>query len=207
MDGVIFDSERAVMECWIYLAQKYGIEGIEEPYLACTGTTMARTKEIMLKAYGENFPYDKYAKEASKMFHEKYDGGKLPMKMGVKDILEYLKSSGKKIALASSTRRETVLQELSDANIIDYFDEIITGDMVEKSKPEPDIFLCACSKLNVLPERAYAIEDSFNGIRAAHRGGLKPIMVPDLLDADDEMKKLTEAVIDSLCDVIDYLDE
>ena len=65
MDGVIFDSERAVMKCWMELARKYGIENIEEPYLACTGTTMERTKEIMLEAYGEDFPYDTYAKEAS----------------------------------------------------------------------------------------------------------------------------------------------
>ncbi len=207
MDGVIFDSERAVMQCWIIIADKYGIEGIEEPYLACTGTTMAKTKEIMLKAYGDDFPYDKYSKEASLMFHEKYDGGRLPMKKGVEDILKYLKRTGRKIALASSTRRQTVLQELSDANIIDYFDEIITGDMVDKSKPEPDIFLLACKKLGVIPENAYAIEDSFNGIRAAFRGGLKPIMVPDLLGADDEMKNLSEAVLLNLNEVIDYLDD
>ena len=64
MDGVIFDSERATMNCWIELADKYGIKNIEEPFLACTGTTMARTREIMLEAYGESFPYDEYAKEA-----------------------------------------------------------------------------------------------------------------------------------------------
>ena len=47
MHGVIFDSERAVMNCWIELAKKYDIKDIEEPYLACTGTTDAKTKEIM----------------------------------------------------------------------------------------------------------------------------------------------------------------
>ncbi len=207
MDGVIFDSERATMDCWLELAEKYGIEGMEKPYLACTGTTVEKTKEIMIDAYGPDFPYDDYAKEASKMYHEKYDGGRLPMKSGVREILEFLKKKGKKISLASSTRRQTVVNQLRDANILDYFDEVVTGDMVSKSKPEPDIFLLACEKTGVAPGRAYAIEDSYNGIRAAYRGGLRPIMVPDLLPADDEMNELSEAVLERLEDVVEYLSE
>ena len=205
MDGVIFDSERAVMNCWLELAQKYDIKDIEKPYFACVGTTMTRTREIMLETYGEDFPYDEYARESSLMYHEKYDGGKLPMKPGVMELLSYLKEKGKKIALASSTRRETVTNQLRWAGIIDYFDVIICGDMVAKSKPAPDIFLKACQELGVSPENTYAIEDSYNGIRAAHAGQLRPIMVPDLLEADDEMRGMAECVCDNLNEVIDYL--
>lgn len=205
MDGVIFDSERAVMNCWLELAQKYDIKDIEKPYFACVGTTMTRTREIMLETYGEDFPYDEYARESSLMYHEKNDGGKLPMKPGVMELLSYLKGKGKKIALASSTRRETVTNQLRWAGIIDYFDVIICGDMVAKSKPAPDIFLKACQELGVSPENTYAIEDSYNGIRAAHAGQLRPIMVPDLLEADDEMRGMAECVCDNLNEVIDYL--
>ena len=205
MDGVIFDSERAVMNCWLELAQKYDIKDIEKPYFACVGTTMTRTREIMLETYGEDFPYDEYARESSLMYHEKYDGGKLPMKPGVTELLSYLKEKGKKIALASSTRRETVTNQLRWAGIIDYFDVIICGDMVAKSKPAPDIFLKACQELGVSPKNTYAIEDSYNGIRAAHAGQLRPIMVPDLLEADDEMRGMAECVCDNLNEVIDYL--
>ena len=205
MDGVIFDSERAVLECWLELADKYAIPNIMEPYLACTGTTMARTREIMMETYGPDFPYDEYAAEASAMFHERYDGGRLPMKRGVREILEYLRNHDKRIALASSTRRETVINQLRDAKILDYFDEVVTGDMVERSKPEPDIFLMACEKVGVAPTRAFAIEDSYNGIRAAHSGKLRPIMVPDLRPADAEMKELAEAVLEDLEAVLAYL--
>ena len=205
MDGVIFDSERATMLCWLELADKYGIKDMEKPYLACTGTNATMTRQIMLDAYGEDFPYDEYDHEASRMYHERYDGGRLPMKSGVVEILEYLKNSGKKIALASSTKKQKVISQLQDAGILNYFDEIVTGDMVEKSKPEPDIFLLACEKIGVSPERAYAIEDSYNGIRSAYRGGLRPIMVPDLLPADQEMNELAEAIIDNLENVVLYL--
>lgn len=205
MDGVIFDSERATMVCWLELADKYVIPNIEEAFLACTGTTMARTREIMLERYGEEFPYDEYAKEASLMYHSKYDGGRLPMKKGVIELLTFLKDEGKKIALASSTRRQTVVSQLKDAGIFDFFDEVICGDMVERSKPAPDIFLKACEAINVSPERTYGIEDSYNGIRAAHAGKLRPIMVPDLLPENEEMRKLAEVVLADLLEVKEYL--
>ncbi len=207
MDGVIFDSERAVLECWKILAEKYDIKNIEGPYLACTGTTMQRTREIMLESYGNDFPYDKYAREASVLFHEKYDNGRLPVKSGAAEILEFLKKHNIKTALASSTRREVVVKELKEAGLLDYFDEIVTGDMVQRSKPAPDIFLLACHKCGVEPGKAYAIEDSYNGIRSAYRGGLMPIMVPVLLDADDEMRELAVEVIPSLNEVINYFCE
>lgn len=207
MDGVIFDSERATLLCWLELSKEKNFENIYEVFLKCTGTTMEKTKSIVLEAYGEDFPYDEYASLASKMYHARYDGGKLPVKKGVKDILEYLKENNKKIALASSSRKETVEKELRDAGIYSFFDEIVTGDMVNRSKPEPDIFLKACEAVGVKPDRAYAIEDSYNGIRAAFRGGLKPIMVPDLLEADDEMKKISDKVLNDLNAVIGYLNE
>ena len=65
--------------------------------------------------------------------------------------------------------------------------------------------LKSCEGINVDPKRAFAIEDSYNGIRSAHAGGLRPIMVPDLLPADDEMKELSEVVLKDLLEVRDYL--
>lgn len=205
MDGVIFDSERAVMQCWKEVASRHNIPDIEKAILACTGTTMVRTREIMLNLYGADFPYDEYASESSAIFHSRYDGGRLPMKPGVKELLTFLKEHNKKIALASSTRQQVVTDELRDAGIIGYFDRIICGDMVSRSKPAPDIFLKACEELNISPSDSYAIEDSYNGIRAAHAGGLHQIMVPDLLPADEEMQSLAETILPSLTSVMEYL--
>ena len=205
MDGVIFDSERAVMQCWKEVASRHNIPDIEKAILACTGTTMVRTREIMLNMYGADFPYDEYARESSAIIHSRYDGGRLPMKPGVKELLTFLKERDKKIALASSTRQQVVTDELRDAGIIEYFDRIICGDMVSRSKPAPDIFLKACEELNISPSDSYAIEDSYNGIRAAHAGGLHPIMVPDLLPADEEMQSLAEIVLPNLTSVKEYL--
>lgn len=207
MDGVIFDSERAVIETWKVVAERYGIEGIEQACLVCTGLNRDATRLKMAEIYGDDFLYDEYKQEASQLFHERYGEGRLPMKKGVIELLSFLKERQIRIALASSTRRAVVVQELTDAGIIGYFDEVICGDMVARSKPEPDIFLKACECLGILPQKAYGVEDSYNGIRSAHAAGLRPIMVPDLCPPTEEMECLSETILPSLLDVKEYLEE
>ena len=205
MDGVIFDSERMCIESWKEVADKHNIPDIETSLRKCLGVNVNESKRIMLSDYGENFDYDRFSKEASDIFHERFDGGRLPMKPGVVELLTFLKERHIGIALASSTREATVRQELTDAGIIQYFDKIVCGDMVKKSKPEPDIFLKACEMLSVEPAYAYAIEDSYNGIRSAYAAGMHPIMVPDLLQPTEEIRGLAEVVLESLFDVKEYL--
>lgn len=205
MDGVIFDSERLVIECWKEVADKYGIADIERACEACLGVNATETRESFKRFYGQDFPYDEYKKEMSEMFHSRYDGGRLPTKVGVKELLQYLKEQGKKVGLASSTRKVVVVQELTDAGLIEYFDVVVGGDMVTRSKPQPDIFLKACEELGVKPEEAFAIEDSYNGIRAAFAGKLRPLMVPDLMPVTEEMQELAECVFETLLDVKEFL--
>ncbi len=204
MDGVIFDSERLVIECWKVIAKKYGIPEIEEACFECLGINAALTKELMLVRYGQDFPYDAYKKEMSELFHRRAAGGKLPQKQGIRELLVWLKEQNIRTAVASSTRREVVVRELTEGGLIGYFDEVICGDMVSRSKPAPDIFLKACECLEVLPGDAFAIEDSYNGIRAAAAAGMAPIMVPDLAVPTDEMEKLSVEILPSLVEVLDY---
>lgn len=205
MDGIIFDSERLVIDCWKVVAEKYAIPDIEEACNECLGVNSVETKEKFLNRYGRDFPYDTYKAEMSKIYHDNYDGGRLPMKIGVVELLTYLKETGVKVALASSTRTQVVVQQLRDAGILEYFQVIVGGDMVTRSKPQPDIFLKACEELGVAPEESFAIEDSYNGIRAAAAGHLRPLMVPDLMPPTSEMQNLSEAILDTLLEVKEYL--
>lgn len=205
MDGVIFDSEALVLKTWKQIADKYGIPDIESTCRACLGTNSTSTARIFREQYGEDFLYEKYKKEASALFHEQAAGGKLAQKPGVRELLEFLRSRKIKIGLASSTREELVKRELAEGGLLDYFDQIVCGDMVKKSKPEPDIFLEACRRLAVDPADCYGIEDSYNGIRALKRAGMHPIMVPDLAEPTEEMRALSECILPSLCKVQEYL--
>ena len=152
MDGVIFDSEIKVIECWKDIAEKYGFGDIETPCYEALGTTREIAREIMLAHYGADFPYDAYKDEMAALFHARYGEGRLPKKKGVEELLQFLHMHNLKVALASSTRREVVTQELRDGGLLDYFDAVICGDMVARSKPEPDIFLNDAVIIPGIPE-------------------------------------------------------
>ena len=207
MDGVIFDSEIKVIECWKDIAEKYGFGDIETPCYEALGTTREIAREIMLAHYGADFPYDAYKDEMAALFHARYGEGRLPKKKGVEELLQFLHMHNLKVALASSTRREVVTQELRDGGLLDYFDAVICGDMVARSKPEPDIFLKACEVLGVAPEHAVGIEDSYNGVRALAAAGITAIMVPDLKQPTDEIRALTAEVLPDLLAVKAYLNK
>lgn len=205
MDGVIFDSERLVLESWKQIAEKYGIQNVEEVLIKCIGVNAVITRDIFLEYYGKDFPYDMYKTECSSLFHTWCKTKGLPIKKGVTELLKYLNDSGYKVGLASSTRYEIVKEELEEAGLLPYFHNLTGGDMLKKSKPEPDIFLMACESLSVKPEEAIGIEDSYNGIRALSRAGMLPVMVPDMIAPDEEMKDLAEFIFDDLLEVLKWI--
>ena len=204
MDGVIFDSERLVLECWEKTGARYQLEGMREAFLPCIGTNDVRTREIVLERYGADFPYDEFRRESSLLYHGIVDQGGLPVKLGVRELLSYLTENDVPIAVASSTRLEVVTQELKQAGLFESFHVVMGGDQLKRSKPEPDIYLMTCKKLNIDPACAYAIEDSYNGIRSAFAAGMKPIMVPDMLPPTEEMRDKSVVVLENLLQVKDW---
>lgn len=205
MDGVLFDTERLCRESWAVIAKEQNLSGIDDVLTACTGTNRQATTEIMKKAYGEDFDAIGFMDTCSKMNTKRMEEEGIPIKKGAHEILQFLKEENYKIGLASSTRKYRVLDNLEKSGLKEYFQVIIGGDMIEHSKPEPDIYLLACKELSAAPKEAYAIEDSPNGIRSAYSAGMRPIMVPDLLEPTEEILALTIACKKDLLQVIEYL--
>ena len=206
MDGVIFDSERAYVAAYKALAPKYGLDDVEAVHRACMdsiGVTRVKTREIFFSYVGHEFDYDRYREEVQLLLNQQ----EFELKPGVFELFDWLKENGASIALASSTRQVNVSRMLDHAGLTAYFNAIICGDMVSRSKPDPEIFLTAASRLDAAPSGCFVIEDSYNGIRAAHAAGMHPIMVPDILQPDDEIRGLAEVVLPSLFEVKDYLSQ
>lgn len=202
MDGVIFDTERFYIDCCIPAAQRLDMPGIEETCLQCIGLTEQETEKRLLDRYEDPGLLKRYHEETSRIFHRRYDEeGGLPMKAGARDLLEWLSEHGFTVGLASSTRYDIICRELRDAGLYQFFQEIVGGDMARRSKPAPDIFLLAAKRLGAQPRDCIVIEDSHNGIRAAKAAGMIPVMVPDLLPPNDEIRALACQIFDSLYDV------
>ncbi len=207
MDGVLFDTEIVCMKAWMAIAEKNGMPGMEEVFPKCIGLNSNDSRQIVLEAYGEDFDYPGFRQQSSEWFQEYMEKNGLPIKPGAREILEWLWENKYIVGLASSTRSSSVFGHLERSRFRDYFSTVVTGDMVEHSKPRPDIYLLACGQLGVSPAEAYAIEDSPNGIRSAHAAGMRPIMVPDMIAPDDEMKGLSFRIMKDLREVLCYLKE
>ena len=207
MDGVIFDTENLFIGCWKSLAEEIQIEDLETVLRKCIGTNEQKTREIMIAHYGDQFDFDHYRERVREIFTHTVETQGMPLKKGVYELLDFLKAKGYRIGLASSTRVETIRRELRSVGLEDYFEVIIGGNMVTHSKPHPEIYRLACEKLGIHPEEAIAIEDSLNGIRSAYDAGLKPIMVPDLIQPTKEIQPLLYQKFNDLLEVKNFIEE
>lgn len=205
MDGVIFDSEKAVYSLWKETADRLGLCDIQTVYLKTVGVNVDASRRIFKEKYGEDFPFDELREEIFEEYHRRYDGGRLPRKPGAQQILKKLREDGFALGLASSTRSDLVRQQLDEAGVLDCFDVVVGGEMVKRSKPRPDIFLKAARLMDAEPSRTYIVEDSFNGIRAAKEGGFISVMVPDMLRPDLEMKEKATYICKDLYEAYDIL--
>lgn len=212
MDGVIFDSERTLLECWIETAGKYDLEEelVRKTYIQCIGTNHHQTTEIFRNAFHSVLSDEMQKRiwnESVELHTTRYTDGVLPMKPGVIEILTYLQCRGIRAGIASSTKKQKVERQIRSAGLSDCFVGMIGGDAVKVSKPNPEIYLLACREFGFAPGNTFAIEDSFNGIRAASAAGMRPVMVPDIVPADAEMHRLSEIVCKDLIETMQYLQQ
>ena len=123
---------------------------------------------------------------------------------GAEELVNFLKSKGVKLAIASGSSQDSIKHHLGEVGGTDYFDAIVGGADVENGKPAPDIFLLAAEKLGVAPEDCFVLEDSENGIRAAHAAGMKALGIPDIALFSDEVKALETAEFPSMVEAMEY---
>lgn len=200
MDGVIFDTEMVYLKVWSKVFEKYGYKMTKEIYTSVLGTGRENVKKVFVNNYGSNLPIDDMYKEKDENLAKEIEKG-VALKAGAYEILKYLKENDFKIALATSAISKRAFKQLKQANIYKFFDAVVCRDEVEKTKPNPDIFLKAADKLNVNKSECIVIEDSSAGIKAAFNAGMIPIHVIDLKDADSDILEMAYKSFNNLNDV------
>ncbi len=205
MDGLLFDSERVVKRSWDMAGDELGIVHMGSHIYHTLGMNLAGRTAYFTKAVGENFPHEEFFALTRRYFYKIVDLEGLSLKPGARELLEYGKESGYKMAVATSSRSGYALQNLKTAGIYSYFDGLVFGDMVSRSKPDPEIYLRACESIGIRPKECIALEDAPAGIRAAWAAGMKPVMIPDLVEPDEAVKTLVCRRFDTLHEVIPYL--
>lgn len=196
MDGLLFDTEMMYQQTWRELAEEMGVVLGEHFVNDISGTSGSHMCRVLEKHYGVSDGMT-VRDECMRRMREKQKKP-VPMKKGVHEILEYFRTHGIKLAVASSTEKEQIENNLTLAGIRDYFDEVVSGNEVAHGKPAPDVFLLAARKISCQPEECYVFEDSFNGVRAGVAAGCRTIMIPDLFEATEEMYEICWGVYPDL---------
>ena len=213
MDGVIVDSEAAYLAGYLHAAELYDlpIEDMRTAVGRAVGVIDAMERQIMIETFGHlpQFSMNKTYKACRDYFNNIVETGQMQLKPGAAQILQLLKNRNIPVGLASSSPRTMIEKVLERHDVLRYFDVIVSGDMVMKGKPDPEIFL-RCADAMGIPVSKYSetfvIEDSHNGIRAAYAAGMKPVMVPDQLPPTQEMREKAAVILPSLTDVAQWLD-
>lgn len=198
MDGLMFDTEKVFIKAWDYAGDKIGIGKAGFMVYKTLGMNIAASYNVWKEEFGDRYDQEELRKYTKEFLKKYYDENTVPVKHGLYILLDFLKSKQCKMVVASSSPRWEVEKHLKDAGVEDYFLNIVCGDMIENSKPAPDIYLKACEMIGAEPKECYALEDSKNGLLSAYRAGCKPIMVPDLWQPDEEIMKVIVARYDDL---------
>lgn len=205
MDGLILDTETISNKLLIDIFSKYDINLNEEIISKTIGLEKKKAMKVFEEYLGDNIPIKDIINLHKKVVNDYLEKNGVPVKLGLIELLNYLDEEKIKKVVATSSYRKVAENVLIRANVYNRFDDIICGDEIKESKPSPDIFLKALEKLNLLADEVIVLEDSRMGILAAHRAKIKSIMIPDILPADEETKKLYFKECKSLLDVIHLL--
>jgi HAD superfamily hydrolase (TIGR01509 family) len=204
MDGLLVDSEVVFRDCMTHVAGLYGRDLPNSVFLRMVGLPSPMSRVIALDHFGEDFPIDDFNEAVWAHARAHHDTG-VPLKPGVVELLDHLDAAGLPRAVATSSSHQAVELQLGRNGILPRFHSVVAAGDYARGKPHPDPFLTAAARLSANPVHCLALEDSHNGVRAAQAAGMMVVMVPDLLEATEEMRDLCISVAETLHDVHDML--
>jgi len=175
MDGVLVDGEPLHFAAVNDLLAEEDVHLDLDTYRGYMGTTLQHTWNDLRARYGLAHDFDYYATRYDTAVLRQYRDA-VPMP-GARALLDGLNRAGVPRAVASSSNRTWVETALTAMRIRDAFAVVVAGDEVRNSKPDPEIYLTAASKLGAEPARCVVIEDAPAGIESGRRAGMHVVAV------------------------------
>ena len=204
MDGLLVDTETVSREAMTLAARLQNHELPHEVFIRMVGLSFALSGKLLEDYFGPDFDVPAFQAESTRLYRTAGEMG-VTLKAGVVELLDFLDGLDLPRAIATSSHHQDVDRNLGHHGLRQRFHAVIAGGDYARSKPFPDPYLKAAEVLGVDPAHCLALEDSHNGIRAAHAAGMMAVMVPDLLEPNEEMHALCVRIIESLHEVRDLI--
>ena len=172
-DGTLVDSEATHFQLWKEVLDKHNIELAEQGYKDFhSGTPTPKNAEILVKKYNLTITPKALANEKEKATHEFLAKNTFPLMPDSRKTIQCFYGKGLKLGVVTGAGRFGVASTLQGHRLETFFDVITTGEDVDRSKPDPDVYLLAMKQLGLQANECIAFEDTENGIRSAIAAGL-----------------------------------
>jgi HAD superfamily hydrolase (TIGR01509 family) len=200
LDGVLVESDHIWHEVREGLARERGGIWTDRSEADMSGMSSIEWSRYMHEVVGLADPPEEIGDEVVRRMRSRY-AEEIPLIDGASDAVTRLAGSFR-LAVASSSNRELIEVVLARAGLTRYFDATVSSEEVARGKPSPDVFLEAARRLEASPDNCAAIEDSTNGIRAAHAAGMRVIAIPNgRYPPPADAVALADVTLDSIVDL------
>lgn len=212
LDGVLADTEALSAQAWRRMFnQLYNLDVEVAHFRQYIGMGTRSIVENVANAYQAQIQFDHAVETALEHFYALLNQAENLAYPGAVELVRASKAHQSwTTAIATSSPTPKAALTLAKAAIEQsLFDAVVTGDMVQRQKPDPDIYLHAANVLGVPPERCIVVEDAINGIRAAKAAGMRCVAVTHsfeleyLFEADAVVPKTADLTLDRLQSLID----
>ena len=204
MDGLLIDTEAVWRDAQLAEAEAQGRELPLAVIQGMIGLPWRRSRLLLQAHFGPDFDVEAYG-EAVGRRHAVVCKAGVAVKAGVGELLDLLDALGLPRAIATSSNRQAVTEQLGPGGLLARFHAVVGNEDCASHKPHPEPYLNAARALGVEAVSCLALEDSHNGVRSAHAAGMMTVMVPDLLPPTEEIGGLCVAVAETLHEVRDAL--
>ncbi len=190
LDGILADSEPWWNEIDSKLLAEYGVIYRGEYHREVLGVSYRLAVEFYKKAFGLSASIEELMRRRGEIATE-FFANRVGLFPSTKRTLERLRDMKVRLAIATSSVSASARPFLDRHGLTPFFDGIVTGDEIERGKPDPDIYLRAAKKLGIRADACLVIEDALSGITAGKAAGMRVAAIPDrrFVDARDYEKE------------------
>lgn len=184
MDGLMFDTETAYSIVQTEMFKKRDMEFTVEIKRPLMGKRADEVMERIIEVWGTHEKVEDVLFEQDELLKKVFRESVKKLE-GLDEIIQFLVENNVRTCIGTSSRKFLVDILLEKYNLSDMFEFVVSGDMVAKGKPDPEIYTTCIKKLNIPPSDCLVLEDSLNGVRAGVVAGCHVCAIPSEYTRDE----------------------
>ncbi len=197
MDGLLLDTERVCMECFVSTQRKFSLPEDQSVFIRCVGLNGPKSEEIIAAHLPDSVNLADFLTYWDAAIDGQLSTG-VRHRPGAATLIQALFRSGVVMGVATSTTTDRARQHLADAGLLQYLACVVGGDAVSRHKPDPEVYHTVATKIARDISSCFAFEDSDAGTHAAVASGATTCQIPDLAVPSDETRSLGHHIAPNL---------